>query len=227
MHPWSVYIAASLVLVLSHAVLSAPGVRPWLYARLGRSGFYVAYTIISTAALAAFVVAYLDADTGPQLFVPPWPVRLAAVILMPLAVFGVIARLSTRAGRGQALLPPTGIYRITRAPGSLATVLWAGLHMLIMGDAKRFTAFAVMALIGLVAIVKNEIVLARSDDPLAPVWRAETTLLPLMAPDRSKMVRTLREIGWLRIASALAAFAAVVALHPYVFGLDPLAGLFG
>ena len=226
MQGWAAYIAASLGLVLSHAALSAPAVRPWLRARLGRTGFYALYIAVSTAALAAFVAAFLAAGSGPQLFVPAGSARLVAIILMPLAFFGVLARLSTRARRGEALLPPAGVYRVTRAPGSLATLLWAVLHMLNMGDAKRFTAFGVMALIAIVAIVKNEIVLARSDDPLAPAWRAGTTLVPMMALGRRRAMRALGEIGWLRLAAGLIAYAAVLALHPYAFGLDPLLGLF-
>ena len=226
MQGWTAYIAASLGLVLSHAALSAPGVRPWLHARLGRVAFYAVYTLVSTAALAAFVLAYRAAETGPQLFVPAGPARLAAVILMPLAFIGVVARLSTRARRGEALAPPAGIYRITRAPGSLAVLLWAGLHMLNMGDAKRFAGFAVMALIGIAAIVKNEIVLARSNDPLAETWREQTRLVPMLALDGRRAMQALGEIGWSRLAGGLVAYAAVLALHPYVFGLDPLLALF-
>ncbi|HSM18951.1 MAG TPA: NnrU family protein [Hyphomicrobiales bacterium] len=226
MQGWTAYIAASLALVLSHAALSAPGVRPWLYDRLGRAAFYTVYTAISTAALAAFVLAYVAADPGPQLFVAEAPARFVAVVLMPFAFIGVAARLSTRAQKGHALLPPQGIYRITRAPGSLATVRWAVLHMLNMGDARRLTAFAVMALIGLVALVKNEIVLARSDDPVAETWRSETTLTPMLALNGRSVLQAFRKIGWWRLAGGLAAFAAVLMLHPYAFGLDPLAGLF-
>ena len=226
MQGWTAYIAASLGLILSHAALSAPGVRPWLRARLGRAGFYTVYTIVSTAALAAFVAAFIAADSGPLLFVPTWPARIAALILMPLAFFGVVARLSTPAQRGETLLPPAGIYWITRAPGSLAILLWAVLHMLNMGDAKRFTAFAVMALIALIAIVKNEIVLARSKDTLAPVWRRQTGLVPMTARDGKGAPQALGEIGWWRIAVSLGAFAATLLLHPYVFGPDPLLGLY-
>ncbi|MDP2619237.1 MAG: NnrU family protein [Hyphomicrobiales bacterium] len=225
MQGWTAYIAASLALVLSHAALSAPGVRPWLHARLGRVAFYAVYTLVSTAALAAFVLAYRAAETGPQLFVPAGPARLAAVILMPLAFIGVVARLTTRAGRGAELVEPAGIFRVTRAPGSLAILLWAGLHMLNMGDAKRFTAFAVMALIALVAIVKDEIVLARSDAPQAPDWRRGTALVPVMALTRRSAMQALAEIGWSRPAGGLVAYAAVLALHRYAFGPDPLIGL--
>lgn len=226
MQGWTAYIAAALALILSHAALSAPGVRPWLHARLGRIGFHTAYTAVSTAALAAFVLAFRAADIGPQLFAPAAPARIIAVMLMPLAFIGVVARLSTPARRAAALAPPAGIYRITRAPGSLAIILWAGLHMLNMGDARRFFAFAVMASIAIVAIVKDEIVLARSDDPQAPAWRSGTALVPLTALRRESARRALGEIGWLRVAAGLVAYAAVLALHPYLFGPDPLSGLF-
>lgn len=225
MQGWTAYIAASVALVLSHAALSAPGVRPWMYQRLGRNGFYSVYTVISTAALAAFVAAFWGADRGPQLFASTAAGHIVAIALMPFAFIGVVARLSTRAQEGDGLLPPVGIYRITRAPGSLATVLWAGLHLLNMGDAKRFAAFAVMALIGLVALVKNEIVLARSDDPMAEVWRRQTSLVPMMALERNSLPDVLSEIGSLRIVAGLTAYVVALALHPIVFGRGPLTGL--
>lgn len=220
---WIAYLAAGAVLIASHAVLSAPAVRSALRARLGHGPFIAVHAIVSTLALAAFVLAYLAVEPGPQLLAPLTAARHAALALMPIAVFGVIARLSTRAQDGDRLVAPHGIYRISRAPGSLAILLWALLHMLATGDARRLAAFAMMGAIALWAIVKNGIVLARSADPLAARWRTETALFTLRPA--ASWRTTWSEIGWRRVAGALAVYLALLLLHPYVLGPDPLLGI--
>ncbi|HXK53337.1 MAG TPA: NnrU family protein [Hyphomicrobiales bacterium] len=226
MEGWIAYMSAGLALVASHVVLSAPQMRETLRRKLGPAGFIALHSTVSTAALAAFVVTFLAAETGPQLFVSSLAMRWLALVLMPLAVFGALCRLSTRARRGDTLLAPSGIYRIARTPGSLAILLWTALHMANTGDARRLAAFAIMALIALWAIVKNEIVLARSADDAAGAWRRETSLVPGLALVRYGASGLGREIGWLRPAAALAAFVALVAFHPLVIGPNPLQGLF-
>ena len=110
---WAVYALAASGLVASHVVPSAPGVRPRLIDLLGRRAYLAAYSLLSLLALAAFVWAYGRIGTGPWLY-PPLPyARPAALALMPLAFLLVIGRLTTRPGPA-----PTGVYRLSRAPGS-------------------------------------------------------------------------------------------------------------
>jgi uncharacterized membrane protein len=227
MEGWFAYMSAGAALVLSHVALSAPSARGWLRQRMGATGFMTLHSVASTLALVAFVLAYLAADPGPQLLVPSNAARWTVVLLMPFVVFGALARLTTKARNGDVLLPPAGIFRITRAPGSLAILLWTLLHMANTGDARRLAAFALMALIALWAIVKNEMVLARSDDPLAPRWRHGTSLIPGLALARGAGTTGLwKEIGWWRPAAAVAIYAALLLGHPYVIGPDPLLGLY-
>lgn len=219
---WTAYLAAGAALIASHVVLSAPGVRAALREKLGRGPFIALHSTVSTLTLIAFIAGYLAADAGPQIFVPSLTARYTAILLMPFAVFGVVARLSTRAREGEALVAPRGIYLLSRAPGSLALVLWTALHLMNTGDARRLAAFAIMGAIALWAIVKNEIVLARSADPEAARWRAETALLTLRPA--GGWARAWRGIGWARVGAALAFYVLLVLGHPYVLGPDPLLG---
>lgn len=227
MQGWLAYLSAGAALVLSHVALSAPSARVWLREQLGAKGFMTLHSVVSTLALIAFVYAYLAADPGPQLVVPSTAARWTIVLAMPFIVFGALSRLTTRASDGDALLPPAGIFRITRAPGSLSVLLWTLLHMVNTGDARRLAAFALMALIALWAIVKNERVLARSDDPLAPRWRRQTSLIPGLALLRGagSAAGLLKELGWWRPLGALVLYFALLFGHPYVIGPDPLLGL--
>jgi len=68
---FALYVAAAGALVASHAVPSAPGVRPALIRGLGRRGFFAFYGALSAATFAAFVWAYMGVDSGAWLFAPP------------------------------------------------------------------------------------------------------------------------------------------------------------
>ena len=209
------YIVAAVALVASHAVLSARPVRPALRRRLGAVGFYVVYSAVSLAALAAFVWAFLSVGAGPALFAPPPGARHAAIALMPLAVFLVLCRLTT----GPAPTPG-GVYRVSRFPGSVGVLLWALLHLLNMGDARRVLLFATMAAIALIALVRNERQRRRDGDPAPSVG-----ILPFASTIMRRAPLPWREIGWHRLATTVAVYMALLLAHPYVLGVDPLAGI--
>ncbi|PWC34764.1 NnrU family protein [Azospirillum sp. TSO35-2] len=212
---------AAALLFLSHAVPSWPGVRPALIGRLGRGGFMALHSVGSLATLALFVLAYRAADGGEVVFTPAgWAAPLVAAV-MPVVFILLVARVTTRIGHLDAPNPPQGIVRITRAPGSLALLLWALVHLNATGDGRRVLLFGTMAAIALFALVKNEVVLRRSAAGRA--FRAETSLLPLAGPQGLRGAgRGLVEMGALRLVGGLAAYAGMLALHPWLFGVDPL-----
>lgn len=218
------YPAAAAVLVASHAVPSWPGVRPRLMAALGRAGFVAAYSLLSLAALALFVGAYGAADTA-VVFAPPAWSALLAVALMPVAFLLIVCRISTPFGPAGDPHPPRGVYRITRAPGSLGLLLWAGLHLLATGDSRRLVLFATMAVIALFAIAKNGWLLRTSAAEGARRMRHAAAAVPFATPASRRpavWAAAGRETGPWRPLAALAAWAAVLAAHPHVFGVDPL-----
>ncbi|MBP2300259.1 NnrU family protein [Azospirillum picis] len=216
----SLALSAAL-LFLSHAVPSWPGVRPALIARLGRGGFATLHSAGSLATLALFILAYRAADGGEIVFTPAGWAAPLVVAVMPLVLVLLVARVTTRFGSQDAPNPPCGIYRLTRAPGSLALLLWAMAHLNATGDGRRVLLFATMAAIALFALVKNEVVLRRS--PGGRAYRAETALLPFTAPQGLRGgMRGLAEMGAARLAGGLAAYGAMLLLHPWLFGVDPL-----
>lgn len=212
-------LAAALLVFLSHALPSWPGVRPALIARLGRPGFIALHSLGSLLTLALFVTAYRAADGGEFLFTPPpWAAPLVAAV-MPLVFVLLIARVTTRFGALDAPNPPHGIFRVSRCPGSLGLLLWALVHLNATGDGRRVVLFVTMAAIALFAIVKNDLVLNRSAAGRA--FRAETHRLPWPGPVGGWAL-ALGEIGWARLAGGLLAYGAMLAAHPHLFGVDPL-----
>ena len=211
---------AALLLFATHAVPSWPGVRPWLIARLKRGGFVALHSLGSLLALGLFVWAYREAGGGELLFVPAGWAPPLVVALMPLSFLLIAARITTKAGEPDAPNPPRGIYRVTRFPGSMGLLLWALLHLQATGDGRRVVLFATMAAIALFAMVKNDWVLRRSEAGRG--YRAETSALPFAAILGGRQRFRPGEIGWGRLLGALAAYAATIAVHPWLFGVSPL-----
>jgi|HigsolmetaAR204D_1030405.scaffolds.fasta_scaffold01283_4 uncharacterized membrane protein len=187
-----------LVLTASHLVPSAPPVKSRLIALMGRPWFYTVYSVVSVLALAAVVAAYRAAD--PALLWLPWPgARPVALLLMPVALFLVVCRLTTRPSAVRR-----GIYRITAAPGSLGVLIWTLVHLANVGAARTVVLFAAFAVIALAALIKNVGTAPKSASTEGSVWS---------------------EIGWVRPAGAILLYIALLHLHPLVIGVDPLAGL--
>ncbi|NYZ15192.1 hypothetical protein HL658_21850 [Azospirillum sp. RWY-5-1] len=204
-------IAAVLVLVASHTVPSHGAVRGAMTDRLGLRGFRTVHSLVSAAALAAVVVAYRAAEPGLWVWYPVFEARYATIAVMPVAAFLLVGRLTRRPGP-----EPCGVYRITTTPGSMAVLLWSLSHLAVAGDQRRVILFAGMLAIALVSLVRNA--------GLAnPPGLAGTIPFARILAGRERLEP--REIGLWRPVLALLLVAALLALHPLVFGVDPLAGL--
>jgi uncharacterized membrane protein len=188
--------AALSLLVLTHLVPSAPGVRPGCIRILGLSGFRIAYSIVSAAVVAWVIAAYIDAADGPWLWTPPGWGRWVAVAAMPVALWLIAVRLLQRPGERR-----TGVYRVIPAPGSSGLLLWAGLHLLNVGHARAVMLIGVFAALSAVAAIKNT----------------------MTAPAAAPCVGT--DANWKPILAALLAWLLLLAAHPHVIGVDPLAGI--
>jgi uncharacterized membrane protein len=206
-------IAATVLVIASHVVPSAPGLRERLIGRFGRFGFYAGYSLVSLLTLGLLIWAYRAAGPQNWLYTPHPAARLVALAAMLLATFLVTARLTTPAPPNR----PIGIYRVTAVPGSLGVLLWALLHLLNLGEARAVVVFAGLAVMTLIALIKN---LARS----GPAYR-DVGWLPLAAIVSGREIFVGREIGWWRVGLALLVYASLLSLHPIVIGRDPLAGV--
>lgn len=186
------------VLALTHLLPSAPGVRPACIQALGLRGFRIVYCVISLLVVAWLISAYIDAADTPWVWTPPYWTRWVAVFAMPLAIWLIAVRLVQRPDHAR-----NRIYRLIPAPGSFGLLLWASIHLLNVGQARAVLLFGVFATISGIAMIKNSMT-ARS---LAgrysggPVWDWRPPLIAVVL--------------WLLF----------LALHPYLFGPDPLAGI--
>lgn len=221
------FLLAALAVFLSHAVPSWPGLREVLRAKLGRAGFGALHGLGSTAALTWLIFAYRAQESREMLFVPPDWAPMPVLALTPVAFVLIALRLACPPGELTAPEPPAGIYRLTRAPGALGTLLWALLHLQATGDGPRVVLFGLFALIAGFSLVKNHYALTRSNAPAARAFLKETALLPgwALLRRRTRFVaaewRAARPM--LGLIAGLTAWGAMLALHPALFGVDPLA----
>lgn len=206
-------IGATFFLIASHLIPSAPGVRARLLATLGRRSFYVAYSLISIAALALVIISYRAVGPSDWLYVPVDGARALAVYGMPVPVFLLVARLTTPPRTAE----PRGIYRVTTVPGSLAVLLWTVLHLLNIGEVRTVIVFGAMAIIAAIALAKNAVLARRN-------WHGSAAV-PFAAILKRRDRFVWREIGWWRVGLAALIYAGLLHLHPFIIGVDPLAGL--
>jgi uncharacterized membrane protein len=221
-------IAAAGFLLASHFGISSTGLRPWLVARIGERAYLGLYSLIALAALLWLIAAYARAP-----YVELWPatrwLAFVPLIAIPFALVLVVSGLSARnptAVGAQGTLgqaePVRGIFRITRHPLMWGVGLWALAHLVASGDLAGLILFATLgalALVGTMSIDRKHAARRGAD------WQrfaAATSNLPFAAIRQGRQSLVLSEVGWWRIALALALYLVLLAVHPWLFGASPL-----
>ncbi|EEW26057.1 NnrUfamily protein [Rhodobacter ferrooxidans] len=227
MQDWGGFALAIAAFFASHAVPVRPAVKAWLVARLGRSGFGMAYGLLSLVMLAWVIQAAWAAP-----FVVLWDqaiwqrwlvnaVMLAAVLLAAFAI-GAVNPFSF-GGRSSGFDPERpGIAGVSRHPLLLVLLLWAAAHLLVNGDLAHvlvFAPFAAFAALGMRAIdARNRRIWGDAEwDRLA----ARTSGWPFAALLGGRW-KPQSGPGLLRLAIGLAVWGGLIWLHPLVIGMPPL-----
>ncbi|TMV07889.1 NnrU family protein [Ruegeria sediminis] len=220
MSGWGEFLLALGVFLLSHVIPVRPPVRPWLIARMGRRGYFAAYSLFSLAVLGWLIVA---AARAPYVeVIPPYPaLRWVPVLIMPVVCWLAVAGLAIRnpfsfGGLGRGSFDPDnpGILRLSRHPILLALLLWALAHLFANGSLAHvilFGLFSGFALLGMTLIDKRK---ARE---MGEEWQRlarNTAPLSLRAPQPWPRL-------WVWLVAAVA-FVALLHLHMPVIGLSPL-----
>ena len=219
---WLEFILAFVAFFASHAIPARPPVKARLVALLGRAGYGAAYGIVSLAVLAWLIVA---TGRAPHVEIwpwAPWQAHVPLTLMLPASLIVALAigrpnPFSFGGARNDSFDPARpGIVRYLRHPVLAALALWAGAHLVPNGDLAHvllFGLFAGFALLGMRIIDRRK---ART---MGADWlrlRAEIAQAPL-AP---------RPLSWggaaLRLVLGVAAYAGLIALHPFLFGVSPL-----
>lgn len=218
-------ILAALLWIFVHVGISGTRLRGWLVARLGESGFTIAFSLASVASLALLVQAWRGAETTPLWFAPASLRWLLAALMLPAFVLFACSLIGNPTALGGARLlaaGPRGIQRITRHPMLCSFALWAAVHILGNGDTAAivfFGAFLVTAVAGMPSIDAK---MAQRHGEAWARFAAETSILPGGAILAGRGRLDLGEIGWIAPLAGILLWAGFLHAHRHIFGVPAL-----
>ena len=225
MDPIAHLALATAAFLAAHYVASTP-MRAGLVKAVGERAYLGAYSLAAFATLGWMIWAYRHAPFAALWEVPA--LRLLPLVVMPFACIllacGALSRNPSAVRQEGALKsaePARGILRVTRHPVMWGIALWSAAHVLARGDAASllfFGGFLVLALSG------TALIDARKAGSLGEDWKrfaGATSNLPFSAILEGRNRFSLAETGWGKIAAGLALYAALLALHPWLFGARP------
>jgi uncharacterized membrane protein len=224
-------VAATVLFVAGHFLLSSLPPRRAMTELLGPQGFRIAYSVVALAAFVWMLRAYAAAPVV-AVWEPPAMFAWVPLVAMPfallLAVCGVTTPSATLVG-GEGLLSNPGVHdvapgiqRVTRHPFLWGTALWAVSHLAVNGNAADMVLMG--GILGLSLGGMKHIDLRR-ETTLGAAWgpvALTTSTLPFVALATGRTKMDWQGIGWWRPAAALALYAALLHFHPWIIGVSAL-----
>jgi len=224
-------IAASAFFLLIHFGVSGTRLRDLVVARMGEARYRVVFALASVVGLIWMSRAYARAP-AVELWGQLVGLRFLAFALVLVAFLfvgiGLATPSPTRVGMESKLAQDAdiarGIVRITRHPFLWGVALWALVHLIVNGDLASVIFFGSLLLLALGGTASIDAKRRRMFGDAWSRFAQATSNIPFaaIATGRNQLRPALREIGILRPAIAIAAFALLLALHGRLFGA-PLA----
>jgi uncharacterized membrane protein len=221
-------ILASLFLPTSHFGIASSGARDFLVRRLGEKRYRVFYQLVTLVVFAWLIAAYRRAPLH-FLWVTPEIVKAAMlpVVLLGflLSVPGIMTRNPTVVGAEKLFEQDDivcGVLRVTRNLFLWGAGLWAVAHVIATGDLASVVTFGSIGSLGLVGAPLLDRKKAVRHGVLWERFAARTSSFPFLAIVQGRQRFAIAEIGWWRIASALALFLAALVGHRWMFGVSPI-----
>ncbi len=224
-------LAATVLFVGGHFILSGLALRRPLTNLLGDRGFRIVYALIALVAFAWMLAAYRAAPVE-VVWSPPTVLAWVPLVVMPVAlllvVCGVTTPSTTMVG-GEAHLndpaahdPTPGIMRITRHPFLWGTSLWAASHLLVNGDAAGIILMGGILVLSLGGMKHIDL---RREASLGSAWgpvKLITSILPFAAVATGRTTIDWPGIGWWRPIMTLVIYAVLLLVHPWFIGVSAL-----
>ena len=220
-------ILAALIWLGIHIGIAGTQLRNALVERIGEMPFRGMFSLLSILAIVFLVWAWSAVWTTPLWYAPQW-LRWVLVAAMLVAFVLFVASLTRRnptmvSGEAAMAQPPRGIHRITRHPMLWSFALWSAVHIIGNGDSAAIVFFGAFLVTSLVGMPSIDAKLARRDPATWQTLAAATSIVPFAAIVQGRNRFVPSEIGWLTILIGIVAWAIVLYLHPWLFGLAPVA----
>jgi uncharacterized membrane protein len=216
------------------AIHIAPGtpLRGRAVASMGEGAYLGVFSLLSLLAIWWWVRTFESAPSQAGLWSYPqwWPWLKAAILLFAFVLFvaGVSSPNPTMPNAGKLLDRPgvgAGIFAITRHPLMWAFGLWGIAHFISQPNWRGFWFFGIFAATALGGALLQERRKARVYGASWERFADRTSFVPFVALLQGRATLRLAEIGWWRIGLAVLLWAAMLHLHPRLFGVSPLPGL--
>lgn len=212
-------VLAVLVFLTSHSLTNLRQLREPAQRVVGKTGFYVGYSVLSVLLLAWMIAAYRDAPTVVVWEQQAWMRWVPSAAMLAACLLGAIGMSAPNpfsigpGGRGFAPSRP-GLLRLTRHPVIWALALWAGAHIIPNGDVAALMLFVPLLVL---ALLGPRILDAKRRRQLGVAeWER---LRAALQPDPMAMAA---EIGPWRPLAGVGVFALLFLLHQPVIGVSPL-----
>ena len=229
MDPVALIALWAALFLITHVAVSSSAIRPRLVAVVGELPYRGIYSLISFATFVPLVIVFFrNKHAGPML----WNLRDVAPVrwlvwLMMLAAFILFVASLINPNPGAVGAPASagtarGILKLTRHPSFVALSIFGLAHMLMNGFAGDMLFFATFPAVGILGGLHQD---RRKLSELGDKYRrllAETSFFPGAALLSGRQQWTQADTPWLPILIGVATAALMVAVHPMLFGGNPL-----
>ncbi|MFP6796270.1 MAG: NnrU family protein [Pseudomonadales bacterium] len=215
-------VFASALFLISHLGISSTSIRHVLIERLGRKGYFAAYSIVAVLALGFMILSYTDRPVSAYLWVPGrihwWSTYALVGFAFILAVGAFATKNPTSLGdEGGLETKPRGVTCITRHPFQWAIVLWVVGHMVANGDLASLIFFGTFGLVSFFGTYLIDMRMANEQEAAWRVFAARTSNMPFGAIATRRATVHWNDL-WLPTILGLALYAAVFVGHGWITG---------
>jgi len=227
-------IAAALVFLAIHFLISGTPARGWIVSIVGERPYLGLFSIASLITIVWLAIGYRRAaisDGNQLLYSTGAGIRDAGIIIVALAfllgIQGLFLPNPTsvqQEGKASSAGAVQGVIRITRHPFLWGVAIWAAFHLATNGDLASvifFGTFFLLAFFGTFSID------AKRQRKLGVAWEAfsaKTSNVPFVAIAQGRNeFRTAEMVGW-RFWAALALFLVMLFAHYWLFHFSPFPG---
>jgi len=212
----------------SHLIISSSAVRARLISAVGEQPYRGIYSIVAAATLGPLIYEFArNKHAGPLLWYlrAATPVRWLAWILMLTALILFVGSFINPNPAGMApggSTEPRGILKITRHPSFVAFSLFGIAHILMNGWAGDVIFFGMFPALGIIGGIHQD---QRKIRELGDRYRdfvAKTSFMPFAALLTGRIRWTSSDMPWAAIGAGAVLTVAIIALHPMMFGGNPL-----
>jgi uncharacterized membrane protein len=220
---------AAVVFILLHLLVSGTRLRDALTGAIGEGPYMGLFSLASVACLVWLIVAFGPARTtvANRVFWTVTPltreIQLGLTLLAFLFVVPGLLTPNPTSVRQQGVLDKPdairGMLRITRHPFLWGVAIWAAGHLMVHGDVAALILFGSLLMLALFGTASIDAKRRRALGARWDAFAAKTSNLPFAAILSRRQKLKIGEIGWWRLALAVALWAGMLFAHPYAFGL--------